>query len=269
MEGVTGVTNWNQVDPDHSEYPRFRRLMTQDVNAAVQGAFQSGAEEVVVADGHASASNLLIEELDARAHLNTGSPSPLSMVTGIHEDMDGVIFVGYHARAGTRRAILDHTWSSRRVMNVWLNDQLIGEIGLNAAVCGHFGAPVIMISADHAACEEAIQLLGPIEAVRVKQATGRMAAECLPPQLTREAIREAAARAVGRLAAGGAAEPPMPGPFRPETPIRLTVEFATGEMADKVELLPGVEREGGRQVKLQAGDMLTAYALFRAAVALA
>src|SRR3990172_4001135 len=100
MEGISGVTTWDQVSAGHFEYPRFRRIMTEDVNAAVRGAFDAGAKEVFVTDGHASGSNILIEELDQRASLNTGSPSPFSMVQG-GDDGDGVVFVGYPARAGS------------------------------------------------------------------------------------------------------------------------------------------------------------------------
>ncbi|HET6824155.1 MAG TPA: M55 family metallopeptidase, partial [Anaerolineales bacterium] len=100
MEGITGVTTWDQVTPGHAEYARFRRQMTEDVNAAIRGAFDGGAKEVVVADGHWNASNILIEELDPRARLNTGSPSPFSMMEGIDESINGVMFVGYHARNG-------------------------------------------------------------------------------------------------------------------------------------------------------------------------
>src|SRR5512143_4039607 len=99
------------------------------------------------------------------------------MVQGIDQGIDGVIFIGYHARAGTQNAILDHTWSSRRVANLWINETLIGEIGLNAAVCGHFSVPVIMISGDQSACQEAEELLGAVEKAVVKQASGRMSAE--------------------------------------------------------------------------------------------
>ncbi|HEY3473034.1 MAG TPA: M55 family metallopeptidase, partial [Anaerolineales bacterium] len=94
MEGITGVTTWDQVTPGHAEYARFRKQMTEDVNAAIRGAFDGGAEEVVVADGHWNGSNILIEELDPRARLNTGSPSPFSMMQGIDESINGVMFVG-------------------------------------------------------------------------------------------------------------------------------------------------------------------------------
>ena len=116
MEGITGVTTWDQVTPGHAEYARFRKQMTEDVNAAIRGAFDAGAEEVIVADGHWNGSNILVEELDPRARLNTGSPSPFSMMQGIDESVAGVMFIGYHARNGSPNAILDHTWSSRTVV---------------------------------------------------------------------------------------------------------------------------------------------------------
>ncbi len=102
------------------------------------------------------------------------------MIQGVDQDVDGVIFVGYHARAGSQTGILDHTWSSRRVANLWLNDILVGEYGLNAAVAGHFNVPVIMLTGDQTACAQASDLLGNIETAVVKTAISRMAAECLP-----------------------------------------------------------------------------------------
>src|SRR5574339_890339 len=188
MEGITGVTTWDQVTPGHAEYARFRKLMTQDVNAVIRGALEAGADEVIVADGHWNGSNILVEELDARARLNTGSPSPFSMMQGIDESVDGVMFIGYHARNGTPSAILDHTWSSRTVANIWLNDILTGEYGLNAALAGHFGVPVIMASGDQTACKQMSEQLGDIEPAVVKQASGRFAAECLSPEVTRDVI---------------------------------------------------------------------------------
>src|SRR5215208_5586327 len=218
MEGITGVTTWDQVTPGHAEYARFRKQMTEDVNAAIRGACDAGAEEVIVADGHWNGSNILIEELDPRARLNTGSPSPFSMMQGIHESIDGVMFVGYHARNGSPNAILDHTWSSRTVANVWLNNILTGEYGLNAAVAGHFGVPVIMVSGDQTACAQVTELLGNVETAIVKQASSRFSAECLAPQVSQELIYQAAGRAVQRVA-----EADVTDLFRLDTPIRVTV----------------------------------------------
>ena len=264
MEGISGVTSWEQVDPNHSEYSRFRKLMTGEVNAAVKGAFAGGAHQVRIADGHAYGRNLLIEGLDGRVLLNTGSPSPFSMVQGIDASINGVIFVGYHARAGTANAILDHTWSSSTVSRVWLNGQECGEIGLNAAVCGHFGVPVIMIAGDQSACAEARALLGEVETAVVKQANGRNAAECLPPEAAHTLIRTTAMKALERLKAGD-----IPGPYQPELPIALVVDFPLTEQAERAALYPHSERVDGRQIRLTVSDALEVYRAFRAIVNLA
>jgi D-amino peptidase len=262
MEGITGVTTWDQVTPGHAEYARFRKQMTGDVNAAIRGAFDGGAEEVIVADGHWNGSNILIEELDPRARLNTGSPSPFSMMQGIDESIDGVMFIGYHARNGSVDAILDHTWSSRTVVNVWLNDMLTGEYGLNAAVAGHFGAPVIMVSGDQTACAQMAEQLGDVETAVVKQASGRFAAECLSPEVTRELICLRAERAVQRLAGGD-----VPEPFVADPPITVIVEFFTSDMADRATRIPFTRREGTR-VSLTVPEMDSGYNGFRAMVML-
>jgi D-amino peptidase len=263
MEGITGVTTWDQVTPGHAEYARFRKLMTQDVNAAVRGACDAGADEVIVADGHWDGSNILIEELDSRARLNTGSPSPFSMMQGIDENVDGVIYIGYHARNGSPNAILDHTWSRRTVANVWLNDILTGEYGLNGAVAGHFGVPVIMVSGDQTACAQVAEILGDVETVVVKQATGRYAAECLTPDMTQEMICASAVRAVTRLVDGD-----VPDPLVLDTPVRVIVEFFTSDMADRASKIPFAERDGTR-VSLTTPEMASAYSGFRSMVSLA
>ena len=265
MEGVSGVVHWDHVDSTHKEYGRFRKLMTGDVNAAIEGTFEGGAEEVLVADGHGSGRNILVEELDPRARLNSGSPSAFAMVQGVDTGIDAAMFVGYHARVGSTNAILDHTWSSTCVANVWLNGEPVGEIGWNSAVCGHFGAPLIMISGDQTACAEAQALIGDqLQTAVVKQARGRMAAECLPPELSRQKIREAAARAVRGLRAGQA-----PRPLRLEAPIRVTLELVTSDMADRAALLPGASRLEGKRIEITVDDAATAYRAFRSAVALA
>jgi D-amino peptidase len=263
MEGISGVVHWDQVSPEHKEYERFRKLMTADVNAAVRGAFEGGAQEVVVSDGHAHGRNILIEELDARARLNTGSPSAFAMIQGVDTGPDAALFIGYHARSGTQHAILDHTWSGS-VAEVSLNGQVVGEIGWNAAVCGHFGVPVIMVSGDQNACAEAEALLGQVETAVVKQAKGRMAAECLAPAVAQQRILEAARLAVQRLATGDA-----PQPLRLEAPIRVSVEFTHSEMADRAAIFPGAQRLAGRRVEVLADDAPNAYRGFRALVALA
>ena len=177
--------------------------------------------------------------------------------------MNGVMFVGYHARIGTQNAILEHTWSDERVANLLINGQPFGEIGLNAAVSGHFSAPVVMITGDQAACAEATSLLGAIETAIVKTSSGRMAAELLPPAVTQEMIQAGAKKAVQRLIDGQA-----PQPLRLSPPITMAIDFVQSEMADKAALLPGARRFE-RRVEYSAADMVTIYAAFRTALALA
>jgi len=264
MEGITGVTNWDQVEPSHPEYERFRKLMTQDVNAAIQGAFAGGARSVSVTDGHHYGTNILIEELDPQAVLHSGGQLPLSMVHGVDQGVDGVLFIGYHARAGAQSAILDHTWSDGRVANLWINDRLFGETGLNGAVCGNFDVPVIMISGDQTVCAEAKDFFGNVETAVVKKATNRMAAECLPPQATQILIQKAAERAVRRLEKKQA-----PAPFKVKSPIQMVIEFMHSEMSDQAAMMQGANRVGDRKVAYVADEMDAIYAAFQTLVALA
>ena len=261
MEGISGVTRWEETESAHSEYARFRRIMTDEVNAAIAGATEAGANEFVVVDGHGNGTNILIEELDTRARLNSGGASPLSMMQGVDSETAGVLFIGYHARAGSQNAVLAHTWSSGRIANVWLNNILVGEYGLNAAVAGHFGVPVLMITGDQTICAQASELLGLLETVVVKQATGYFSAECLTPQVTLAMINKAASRAIQRLKQRTA-----PLPFTVETPVNVTIEFRQPEAADRVVRLPGAKRLDGLRIEFIVKDMLAAHAGFRAAV---
>jgi D-amino peptidase len=265
MEGITGVVHWDQVYPGQAEYPRFCKLMTADVNAAIRGAFAGGATSVVVTDGHNNGRNILIEELDSRATLISGSPSRLSMVQGVDENVDGVMFVGYHGRMGAVNAILDHTWSDERVSGLWINGQAFGEAGLNGAVCGHFNVPVIMASGDQTLCAEAQEFFGSkIEIAQVKKAVSRMSAECLPPAVTNKLIEEVSKRAAINLKSKKA-----PKPLKVTKPINLTVKFEQSEMADKAALMPHAIRTLERRVEYVADNMVTIYLAFRTMLALA
>ncbi len=265
MEGISGVTDWDHVSSGHFEYPRFRKIMTDDINAAIRGVFDGGATEVVVTDGHGSGNNILIEGLDPRVKLNSGNASPFAMVQGIEVgDFDGVIFVGYHARAGSAKGVLAHTWSNQRVANLCLNGLVTGEYGLNAALCGHYGTPPLMITGDQTACAQAVELLGNLEIVEVKQATSFQSAECLPPSVAQEMIQASAVHAVQQLKDGNA-----PKPFKLVQPIKGRVEFRFIEMADSACRLPGATRLDGTTIEFTSPDMPTAYKSFRALVGLA
>ena len=264
MEGISGVVSLeHHVNLEHAEYQRFRRIMTQDVNAAIRGAAEAGVEEIVVTDGHWNNTNILIEELDSRARLNSGSPSPFSMVQGVDTGIDAAMFIGYHARMGTANAVLDHTWSSARIANLWLNGRISGETGLNAAVCGAYGVPVLLISRRPGGLCGGEEWIAGITTVQVKRATGRHSAECLPVAEAQRRIQDGAAQAVRAFQSGRA-----PAPLQISTPVTVGIEFIYSDMADKAILYPGAARDG-RRVDLSAANMPSAYRAFRAAVALA
>jgi D-amino peptidase len=263
MEGISGIVDWDQVTPGTADYlARGRQLMTGDVNAAINGAYTGGADEVVVADGHWDGRNILIETLDPRARLNSGSPSPYSMLQGLDDKPtpDAVIFVGYHAMQNTKKAVLDHSWSDTRTRAVYLNDVLVGEIGLNAALAAAWGARVVAFTGDQHAGAEAQDLLGPdLEIAVVKNATGRFAAQCLPLPEARERICDACARGVLKLREGRAAQP-----FKVAEPVRLAVEFQHTHYVDRAFLMPGTERVSGVRLEITLPDMITAHRAFRA-----
>jgi D-amino peptidase len=264
MEGISGVTCWDHVNIEHAEYQRFRGLMTGDVNAAIAGAAEAGATEILVTDGHWNGNNILIDQLDGRAHLNAGSPSPLSMVQGVETGVQAAMLIGAHARMGTPNAILDHTWSSSRVNNVWLNDRLVGEIGLNGAVCGHYHVPVVLVSGDQGACAEAREWLEGVETAQVKHAHSRSSAELLPISEAHAVIRESAVRGLKRFMNGNGSVP-----LRVSLPVHVKIEFLYSDMADQAALLPCSTRLPGRMIEFMASDMREAYITFQAAVNLA
>ena len=264
FEGVTGVVSWDHVTFGKEGYQRFRKLMTADINAAIAGAMKAGVDDIVVSDGHDTKTNVLIEEIDPRARLNSGSPSPYMMVQGVEENVDLAFFIGHHPRVGTKDALLPHTLSARVVADIWLNDRPVGEIGLYAAVCGHFGVPVVLLSGELAACREAEDWIAGIETVAVKKASGYQAAECLPPAVTHPMIREAAERAVEKYKAGKA-----PAPLMIPPPVRIRVQFARPSMAEDACMLPGAVRLSGCEVEVSCSDIVKAYHALRTMVGLA
>ena len=263
MEGISGVVSWNHCDSTHYEYNRFRRIMTDEVNAAIQGAFEGGADEIVVADGHGGAKNIMAEFLDKRVRLNSGTPSKYAMVNGVEDNVDAMMYVGYHARVGTPCGVLAHTWSLA-IYNVWVNDLLVGEIGLNALLAGHFGVPLLMISSDLAGCKEAEALVPGVKTVPVKVGTSMYAADCLPNEIAQAQIKETALQAVKEFKAGK-----KPAPLTTTTPVTLTVELAGSQMGDAVLPIPGIIRLEGRTVQIEVPDMPTAYGAFRTIASMA
>jgi D-amino peptidase len=260
MEGVSGVVHFAQtgIKEETGEYARARQWMTAEVNAAIEGALAAGATEVVVNDAHGSMRNILLEELNPVAQLVTGSPKPLSMMQGIDEGFDAAFFIGYHAQAGSAHGTLNHTWSGR-VHSVGLNGRPVGELGLNAALAGHFAVPVVLVTGDQALVDEAQAILGDIEVVAVKQAYGMRAARCLAPSRAQQLIKDSATRALQKAGS----------PFALSKPIAFSVRFQQTVHAEMAELVPGSHRVDTRTIEFKHDDMMIAYRAWRAMVGLA
>ncbi len=221
MERVAGVVHESQTDPTNpacaAEYGRFRRLMTAEANAAIEGALTAGATKVVVNDSHWFMRNLLAEELNQAAVLVSGDPKRWSMMEGIDGGFDAAMCIGYHARAGTKNAVLDHTYTDR-VLEARLNGRAVGEFALNAALAGSFGVPVVLASGDNALAAEAKELLGDaVHCVVVKEAVSRHAAKSVAPAVACRLIRDAAADALRQK--------PLPRPYIVQAPVSLEVDF--------------------------------------------
>jgi D-amino peptidase len=258
MEGVAGIVHEHQTDPTDSrhaaEYARSCRLMTGEANAAIAGACDAGASQVCVNDSHWLMRNLIADELDERAELISGGPKALSMVEGIDGGFDAALFIGYHGRAGTRTSVIDHTYTDR-IHEVRLNGEPVGELGLNAALAGHAGVPVVLVSGDDTLAAEARALLGPgVEAVIVKQALSRYAARSLSPAEARRRIGAGVRAALARTHQ----------PWLVPAPVTIETEFARTVHADMAELVPGSERTGGRTVRYRHDDYRAAFRAWRA-----
>ncbi len=257
MEGVSGIVHPSQLSPTGADYLRGRRLQTGDVNAAVEGALAAGATEVVVNDSHWVQRNILIEELHPRARLVSGATKPLGMVQGV-ENSDVALFIGYHAKHGTPYALADHTWSAPCLNDLRIERQSIGETGLNALICGHFGVPVAMLSGDQALEAEAKALLPEAVVAVVKRATGRWAADCVSLEESLRMIRQCAEQAVRESANHE--------PLSPPQPCLVEMDLMLTDMADRAEAIPGVAREGGRTISFESEDMVQAFDVFRTVI---
>lgn len=248
MEGVTGVVTGEQLGPTGFEYQRFREIMTQEVNAAIDAAFSAGATEIVVADSHGNGQNLLIEKLPKNITLVRSWPRPLQMMQGIDETFAGAIFLGYHSGTHNPEGVRAHTISSANLANVKLNGVTVPEAGINAAIAGHFNVPIIMISGDDAAVKEATELLGNIEGAVVKWNYGFHSARTLMPEAGQDLIRQKVKAAIGRISDFK--------PYKLSTPIRLDVTFKNYRPAEVLSYLSIIERTDAHSIRFQGKDMV-------------
>ncbi len=269
MEGIGGISHPDPTDPKDVRYPTSVALMIGETNAAIEGAIDGGATDILVNDSHWNMTNLLPADLHPSARLLQGQKA-WSMVAGAHPGpaggpaFDVALFVGYHARAGHPTGTIAHTYSGAPV-ETRLAGRPTGEYGLNALVLGAWGIPVGLVTGDDALAAEVEGWLPWAERVVVKTADGTSSATSLHPSLACERIRAGAQRAVSRAAGGPG------GPLRVlevDPPVVVEVDFARGVVADHVAIMPGVERFGDRSVRITATDPVDAFRAFLAGVRL-
>ncbi len=248
MEGVVGAVTSDQLGPTGFEYGRFREFMTNEVLAAIRGARSAGVTEILISDSHGNGENLLIELLPSDVMVVRSWPRPLMMMQGIDSTFDAAIFLGYHAGTTNPEGVRAHTMSSARLADVRLNGTSVPEAGISAAIAGHFGVPVIMISGDDAAVEEAQALIGPIEGAIVKWNYGFHSAKTLTPDAAYALIEEKTRTALGRL-----------GQFTPhvvETPVTLDIRFKSYRPSEMLAYLSIVTRTDAHSIRYVGENML-------------
>jgi D-amino peptidase len=260
-EGVTGVTSTTELLFGKPHWEWMRGMMTADVNAAVEGAFVGGATEVVVNDSHWTMTNVLIEQLDPRATLIKGFHKHLCMVEGIQE-ADAAFFLGYHARTGDSDGVANETILGREIIEIRMNGKPVGESEINAAVCGHFGVPVVFASGDDLYEKELRETLPDVEFGLTKYALDRWTARCLAPQRSHANITAAAKRAVERARSGAFQ------PYRLDGPVELAVTFSSTAEALMAALVPGSVRRTPREVAFTGEDAVAAWKGFFATLLL-
>jgi len=259
MEGASCVVRPEQAGWDGYtgvEYQEARRLLTGDVNAAVEGAIQGGADEVYVDDLHGGggAWNIIPDLMHPRAiYIRTDHESRLRLSI-LDDTFDCVFLVAYHAMAGNPRAILSHTFSSRSIYRASVNGVEVGEIAVDSAIAGSLGVPVALVTGCSEAVEEARRFLGSVEAVTVKYGLARTSAYCLPPGRTSDLIREASRRAVENVARSKESL----NIFKFGEPVEVMVEYMHPNYADRMKGMRGVERVGSRTIICRADRFIDA-----------
>lgn len=260
MEGIAGVSSRENVLPGTAGYERFRRLMTAEANAAIAGAFEGGATSVVVNDAHNGMRNILYEELDERAELISGHNKRRLMVDGV-EGSDAAVFIGYHAWMGTARSVLDHTVSSLFTHNWWLNGVRVGEAQLNAAICGEYGVPVVLVSGDDKLEAQVRASLPGTKTLVVKESLERSVVRSLGRAVVKDLLRQGVAEAVRGARSVKPVAPPAPATIR--------VEFLRSDYGELASWLPQAVRVDDRTVEVTGKTVSEAWVLAEVALRLA
>ncbi len=247
MEGISGVVTSEECSRSGPDYGIFRRIMTLEANAAVEDALAAGATEIWVRDSHGSARNILPDLLHEKAVLvRDWAGGPKVMMDGIDESFDAVIFIGYHARAGTPDAIIEHTMSGMVTDSV-VNGVSLPEAGWNALIAGHYNVPVVFVSGDQALCRQAEELFGEVETVAVKDAIGA-AAVCLHPSAAQAKIYAGVEKALGQIERYK--------PYRLDPPYTLVLTLKTETQVYSGAFYPGVRRTGDWELTYTSDDIM-------------
>ncbi|MEC0268521.1 M55 family metallopeptidase [Paenibacillus anseongense] len=250
MEGITGLVDHTFVDSRQYNYTRGQHIMTDEANHVIRSAFDEGCKEVIVNDSHSKMNNLLIEKLHPETQLISGDVKPFSMVQGLDASFSGAAFLGYHTRAATK-GVLSHTMIFG-VRNMYINDRVIGELGFNAYVAGHYGVPVLLVAGDDETAMEAEELIPGVTTAIVKKRISRTSAMCLTPEKSGLLLQEKTKEA---LANAGRVKPLVP----PDHPV-LKIEFANYGQAEWAHLMPGTTiDDNSPTVTFQAKGILEAY----------
>jgi D-amino peptidase len=245
LEGISGVSEAACMERGSLFYHDARRYLMGDLNAAIAGCFDGGADAVVVRDGHGGGINFIMDQLDERVVHDFGSKPWTGM---LDESFDATMIVGQHAMAGTLNGFLDHTMSSASWWEYSINGRPHGELGMWAAIAGHYGVPLIFVSGDRAGCEEAARFIEGVVTVPVKEGRGRNRASCRPVRQAQEEIRAGVRRAVQ-----GAGKVK---PYKIKLPATVQLVYYRSDMADDAVSRPGVERVDARTVRKQVQSAL-------------
>jgi D-amino peptidase len=255
MEGVAGVVTGEQLGPAGFEYGRFREFMTREALSAVEAARAAGATEIVVADAHGNGQNLLIDQFPSDVRIIRSWPRRLGMVAGVDDAVDALVFIGYHAGTNNPAGVRAHTFSSANLTRVALNGTNVTEGSWNAAIAGHFGVPVVMMSGDDAAIAEVRKAVGNIEAAETKRSLGFHSAITITPQASSDLIRQRVRAALGRRQDFK--------PYRLQGPVTVDVTFKNYMPAEVLAYLPIFERADSHSIRFRAKDMVEASAIMQ------
>lgn len=248
MEGVAGAVTGDQLGPGGFEYAQFRGFMTAEVNAAIEAARAMGATEILVSDSHGNGENLLMDQLPQDIQLVRSWPRPLMMMEGIDESFDAAFLIGYHASTTNTEGVRAHTFSSANLTAVRINGIEMMEASVSAAIAGHFGVPIAMISGDDATVAEAQALLGDVQGAVTKWNYGFHSARTLMPEAARGVIGDEARAALGRLDDFA--------PYRFDGPIELEISFKNYMPAELMAYLPNVDRVDAHTIRFVGQDMI-------------